>query len=441
MSPSPSRFPEPSKPSAPAPVPVPERPAGRSKWLLGIPIGLITFLGAAVWMWNQRERPNPQAVAARTTRVVRGPLARSIRLTGSVSAKNYASISAPLLQGPEQRELVLIHLGQGGMDVKKDQIVGQIDGQSISDHLNDLDAQIDQMEMETRKLRAQHLVSMENYKQRARAAKAAYEQALLSAKAAPVRNTFDRELLQLNVEQAKLEYEEFQRQIDLLEERQASELLAAKYREDFQISHRGRHRVDLQRFTMRSPIDGKLVLRTVNRNGQPAQVQVGEQVNPGQSVIRIVDLSSMALEATLSQTDSEMVRQGQKAKVTFDAYPDLVLDGHVEAVGMLASSGRRANFYVRRIPVRIAIDGRDSRIIPDLTAAADVVIGEEDESLLIPRDALTEANGKPVVFVKQGETLTPREVEIGASSNTQVSVVSGLQAGEEIAIQPGGSDR
>jgi len=144
----------------------------------------------------------------------------------------------------------------------------------------------------------------------------------------------------------------------------------------------------------------------------------------------------MAVEATMSQTDSENIRQGQKARVHFDAYPDLILDGHVEAVGMLASSGRRTNFYVRRIPVRIAIDGRDSRVIPDLTAAADVILAEEDDQLLIPRDAVTESNGKPVVFVKQGEILTPREVEIGAVSHTQASIVSGLQAGEEIAVQP-----
>ncbi len=105
---------------------------------------------------------------------------------------------------------------------------------------------------------------------------------------------------------------------------------------------------------------------------------------------------------------------------------------------MLASSGRRSNFFVRRIPVRISIDGRDSRLIPDLTAAADVVIAEEDDGLLIPRDAVTESNGKHTVFVKQGETLTLREVELGIVSNTQASVVSGLQAGDEIAVQPGG---
>jgi hypothetical protein len=156
---------------------------------------------------------------------------------------------------------------------------------------------------------------------------------------------------------------------------------------------------------------------------------------PGQPFMRVVDLSSMAVEATMSQTDCESIHPGQKAKVHFDAYPDLILDAHVESVGTFASA-RRSSFYVRRIPVRIAIEGSDPRVLPDLTASADVMIGADDDGLLIPRDAVTESGGKPVVFVRQGETLTPREVEIGAVGNLQVAVVAGLQEGEEIAVQP-----
>ena len=38
-------------------------------------------------------------------------------------------------------------------------------------------------------------------------------------------------------------------------------------------------------------------------------------------------------------------------------------------------------------------------------------------------------------MVKQGESMVAREVEIGAVSNTLASVVSGLQAGDEVAVQ------
>jgi len=46
-----------------------------------------------------------------------------------------------------------------------------------------------------------------------------------------------------------------------------------------------------------------------------------------------------------------------------------------------------------------------------------------------------ENGGKSVVLVKQGEAIVAREVGIGAVSNTLASVVSGLQAGDEVALQ------
>jgi multidrug efflux pump subunit AcrA (membrane-fusion protein) len=150
---------------------------------------------------------------------------------------------------------------------------------------------------------------------------------------------------------------------------------------------------------------------------------------------KVVDLSSMQVDASISQTDSEIVRLGQKAVIRFDAYPGLELGGKVEAVGMMAGGGRRVSYFVRRVPVRIAIEGSDSRVLPDLTASADVVVGEQEDALLIPREAVQESGGKSVVMVKQGENVVPREVEIGGYGSTLVSVVSGLQEGEHVALQ------
>ena len=439
MSPSLTPAPSSEKQLAPVTAVVAPRRARAKFWPIAA-LALIVLI-AAGWTLRPRGQAGETAVpAAKTARVVRGALARTLRLTGTVSARNFASIVAPVMQGPDQgRELVLIYLGESGSRVKKGDLIGRIDGQSIKEHVDDLDDQIIQMGMEFRRLEAQQSVTLEQSLQRVRVAKAEWEKAKLSAHAAEVRNLFDQELLRLDVEQARLEYEEAAQQIPLVEERHQSERAAVKLREYRQVSHRGRHLVDLSRFEMRAPMDGQLILKTVSRNGQMFQVRLGDQVNPGQSVMRVVDLSSMMVEASMNQTDSESIQLGQKATVHFDAYPDLVLEGHVEAVGMLATSGRRGSYHVRRVPVRIAIDGSDPRVIPDLTASADVVIGEEGDSLVIPRDAVTESRGKPVVFVKSGETLTPREVEIGTSSTTQVTVVSGLQEGEEIAVQPEGS--
>jgi HlyD family secretion protein len=220
-------------------------------------------------------------------------------------------------------------------------------------------------------------------------------------------------------------------------DRQQAELRLLDLARERQERHRNRHREDVRRFTIHAPMDGQVVLKTVMRGGNLAQVRVGDELATGQPFLRVVDLSSMQLDANLNQAESELVHIGQPATVRFDAFPDLVLEAHVEAVGALAlSGGRRISNYVRQIPVRLAIEGSDSRVIPDLTASADVVFAQQDEALIVPREAVYEEDGKSIVYVRQAEGFAAREVALGVASGTQVAVLSGLEAGEEIALQP-----
>jgi multidrug resistance efflux pump len=273
--------------------------------------------------------------------------------------------------------------------------------------------------------------------QEIRVAKANWDKAAEDMKAAAVRSEIQREQMRLLLEEAEVNYKQMQTELAFLDERQAAEWRIAELGQQGQIRHKNRHLVDLERFSIRSPRNGQVILRTINnRNGEQNQIRVGDEVGPGMAIAKVVDVSSMQVEGTINQTESEQVRLGQKAVIRFDAYPGLELDGKVESVGMMVTTGRRVNYFVRRVPVRIAIDGADPRVLPDLTASADVVLEEDDEALLIPREAVQESGGKSVVLVKQGEAIVPREVEIGAYSNTQVSVVSGLQEGDQVAIQP-----
>jgi RND family efflux transporter MFP subunit len=331
----------------------------------------------------------------------------------------------------------LISLTPGGTRVKKDQVVATIDSQAMRDHLDDVEAQVSQNEMDLRKLRAQQVAEIEYVRQRARATRASLEQAKLNARAIPIKTPIDKELLQLQVEEADTTYREAERQIGLYLERHAAQSQVAALNRASIVRHRNRHLNDVAKCSIKAPIDGQVVMSPIYRNGEMGQVREGDQVTPGQLFMRVVDPSSMQLDATMNQAECDLLHIGQRATVRFDAYPDLVMNGKVEAVGSMAVSGRRTNYYVRRVPVRIAIDGTDPRLIPDLTASADVLVSAQDDALLVPREAIHEEGGKSVVYIKQDDGgFSPREVEISSLSNTYAAVASGLQGGEEIAVQP-----
>ena len=413
-------------------------PPGPSRRRWTVAVVLIVALAGAAWYLRPQPQGDPSAVASvKTVKAVRGVLQRTLRVTGSVTARHFSNIVVPLAQAPETRELVLISLASNGAAVKEGGLIAQIETQAVRDHLDDVEAQVRQVELDMRRLRANQQSRREAMEQQIRVAKANWDKAAEDMKAAAVRSEIQREQMRLLLEEAEVNYKEMQGELAFLDERQAAEWRIAELGQQGQLRHKNRHLVDLERFSIRSPRNGQVILRTINnRNGEQNQIRVGDEVGPGMAIAKVVDVSSMQVEGTINQTESEQVRLGQKAVIRFDAYPGLELDGKVESVGMMVTTGRRVNYYVRRVPVRIAIDGADPRVLPDLTASADVVLAEDDDTLLIPREAVQESGGKSVVRVRQGEAIVPREVEIGGYSNTQASVVSGLQEGDEVAIQP-----
>jgi multidrug resistance efflux pump len=416
-------------------VVAPGAAAPRSRaWLVWLLVAAALMAGA-ILLLRSRYVSKPAAWAGiRTARVIRGALLKTLRVSGSIEASRYADIVAPRLRAPDNgRGMVLLYLSPNGSMVKKGDVVAEADSQPTKDHLEDVEAQVGQGELEILRLKANQAAEMETVRQRVRVARGALEKAQQDVRAVPTKNKIDQELLKLAAEEAQARYDQAQNQVNLYIESHAAQLRVAELNQESQVRHRDRHRNDIERLVMRTPIDGRAVLRPTYRHGEQYQTRVGDEVNPGQMFMR-VDASGMQLETSMNQAESQLLRVGQRATIRFDAYPDIRLHGKVVAVGTIAAGGRRVNYYVRRVPVRIALEGQDPRVLPDLTASADVVVAEQPDSIIVPREAVMDESGKSVVYVKQDGAFSAREVEIGLESNTGVAVRSGLQPGDEVAL-------
>ena len=425
---------QPERPNSSPLQPV-KKPESGGRWPIYGVIGL-AVLGAA-WMLRPQPQKTGATPAVPTVRAARGVIQNTRRLAGSITAGRFMNIGAPVLQAPDQgRGLTLTFLATSGSRVKEGQLIAEIDAQDIKEHLIDVESSISQAKLDIARRKAQLVAQMEGLSQRLRVAKATMERAKQDARAIPVSNAISQETLRLAVEEYQEAYEEAARQIPLTEERQLADLKLYELSYEYDIRHHNRHLLDYNRCSIRSPMDGLVVMQTTYRGGQMNQIKVGDQLYPGQPFMRVVDPASMQVDATMNQAESELIRLGQRATVRFDAFPEIVIEGHVKAVGALAIGGRRVNFNVRNVPVRLALDTVDPRVIPDLSASADVATSEPTGGLIVPREAVSDSGGKSVVYVKQGDAFVPREVEIGGITNTQVAIVNGIQEGEEIALQP-----
>jgi HlyD family secretion protein len=428
--------PEAPKPAGPKPVSPVRRPSRWKAWLIGL---LIVAAGVAAWQFTKpAARQDAAAAAAIRTDAVRfGALEETMRISGSTTAGNFADIAAPLLRGPDSgRALSLIEMVKPGAWVKKGDLVAQIDPTSLKDHIDDVDAQVQTAASDIRKRQAEHAMEAENLRQTVRVSQATLEKARLESGASEIRTPVDQELLKLTVEESDAAYKAAESDFKMRLASHTYDLRLLEITRERLVRHRDNHAYDLKRFTIRSPMEGLVVMLSLVRGGDMAQIQVGDTVAPNQPFMRIVDPNSMRVDAMVNQVESEHLRVGQPVVATFDAFPGVRLKGKIDAIGAIAIGGFRQNYYIRNIPVKVALTEQDSRIIPDLSAAADVIVHREENALLVPLEAVHEKGGKTVAYVRNASAgFSPVEIQLGSRNNTHAAVVSGLKNGDVVALQ------
>ena len=415
-------------------------PPSRGKWWIAL--AAIVAAGGGAYALTRGGGQPATTVTVRTAKVWVGPMERVLRITGTTAARSFASVTAPMMRGPDSgRDLVLIKLATAGASVKKGDLIAEIDAQPVKDHVDDVTALVVAADADLKQRKAEQAIEMENLRQSVRAAKAALDKARMDNQASEVRMPIDKELLQLAIDEAAAQYKELQSELAMTVEKQRAEMRILEYTRDRHARHRDRHRRDVTRFTMRAPIGGLVVMQSVWRSGDFGQIQEGDQVWPGQPFMKIVDTRSMQVEARINQVESEDVHIGQPATVNFDAFPGLHLNGKVYSVSAMGVGGWRDDYYIRTLPVVISIQGGDSRVIPDLSASGDILLGRKENALIAPREAVRSEGGKQVVYAKRGGGFTAREVRVGESNNTQVEILAGLRAGDEVALGPPAAEK
>jgi hypothetical protein len=78
----------------------------------------------------------------------------------------------------------------------------------------------------------------------------------------------------------------------------------------------------------------------------------------------------------------------------------------------------------------------DFLLRPGLLADAEVIVLQIPDTLYVPFQAVFDSGGSPVVYVQSGSRFEVRKVELGQRSESQVAVVSGIEEGELVALEP-----
>ena len=339
--------------------------------------------------------------------------------------------------GGSEFMLVLTDLIKPGSQVKKGERVAEFDRQYMLLRLDDYRSSLVQHEANIKKLEANLAVNKEAHEQQIRVARANVDKAHLDLKTIEVRSAIESERFKLALEEAQAQHKSYLAQRKLVEVSQRSQVRNAALDRDQAKLELQRAENNAERMVLKAPIDGIVVMQSIRRGGDQAQIQQGDQVPSGMVFMTIVDPSSMIINASVNQVDGEQLRVGMKAIARLDAYPDLRLPATVVGVGaMTRTGGWRAN-WVREIPIRLKLDKTDPRVLPDLSASAEIILGEERQAAVVPVAAVfRDRGGLPYVWVREpAEGWRRRDVEPALANFVEVAVRSGVRKGELVALE------
>lgn len=333
--------------------------------------------------------------------------------------------------------LALQKLAPAGIRVKKGDVVAEFDRQFMLLRLDDYKASVAQTVAAFEKGKADLQVTRKAHDQSVLAAKSNLEKARLDIKATPVLSPIDTERLKLALEEAEAQYRQLLEEVRYIAIAEKAQIRTAELEVKQAEVELRRAENNVDKLVAKAPIDGMVVHLNVFRGGEFGQVREGDELWGGMPFMQIVEPDSMVVDAKVNQVDADKIRIGQRAHVRFDAFPDLVLPARVYSVGTVAVPRQYRQEYVKEVPVLLKLEQMDPRVIPDLSAAVDIIIEKEDKAVTVPAEALFSDPGdsQRYVYVKSGSGWRKRPVEIGLRTHVAVAVRSGLEPGEVVALR------
>jgi membrane fusion protein, heavy metal efflux system len=167
-------------------------------------------------------------------------------------------------------------------------------------------------------------------------------------------------------------------------------------------------------YDMRSPIAGTIVDR---------QASLGEYASEQKPAFTVADLSTVWVDLSVYRRDLKRVRVGDT--VLLDAEDGSApIEAKLSYISPLGSSDTQSAL------ARATVANPDMRLRPGLFVTGRVVLSAKDVPIAVKASALQTVENRTVVFVRNGETFEPRDVELGERDPEHVEVVFGLIEGD-----------
>jgi len=177
----------------------------------------------------------------------------------------------------------------------------------------------------------------------------------------------------------------------------------------------------LQNSQVTAPVAGTITKRNVS---------LGGQVNPGQAMFQLQDVSELKLDGAVSASEFARLALGQTVSIAIDELPGKMIAGTITTLSPTLDAA------TRRAAIQISIDNSEGRLLSNMFAHAQVAIGQRDNVLTVPmRAVVTLPAGRFVYVMREGKA---RAVLLTAAlADTEHADVEGVLSEQDRVIVSG----
>jgi len=378
-----------------------------------------------------------------TARVLQGDVPVVIHTTGEVRPIRSVGLVAPAIGGPLQ----ILRITGTGTPVKEGDVVVEFDMTEQEEKLAQSASELSQAEQEIAKMRADIVVQRAEQQVTLLMARFDVRRAELDARANELVSAIDAKKNLLMLEESKGRLEQLEGDLTSRDDTdRASLAVLEEKRNKARLAMETAQR-NIDQMRIRAPFDGLVAVKDNDTNGAAwtgmvvPEYREGDTVWPGRPVAEVLHTSGLELIAKVTEYDRAHLNAGQKADVTIHAVQGAALPATIKSV---AGASRRNDFFgwdsTRTFDVSLQITGATGNLHPGLTTEVRVTADPIKGARYLPRQALFEQDGKPVVFVRRGRSFEPRPVKISDRTEAHI-VVTDLPVGTEVALRNPLSER
>jgi HlyD family secretion protein len=199
--------------------------------------------------------------------------------------------------------------------------------------------------------------------------------------------------------------------------------------------HRQRHALlksQVEHCTIRAPHDGFVIY--ANNADRQVFIEPGMSVRQRQQLFFLPDLTQMEVVAQIHESIVERVRPSMRAHVQFEGIDNQSAEGRVTSIAPMTVFNWRTDVgYFEGI---VKLDNVPEGLKPGMSAEVEIAMPRRENVLAIPTEAILIDHGYDICFVVHEDSVERRQVKLGNTTSDLVEVTQGLEAGEEVVLNP-----